>query len=165
VPAGQKAIAAVILGLPHPPSPLRPAACSGYFPVAISIHASQVTQCNHDLVRTAVINPITAKNTFVDVNANKSLNGNERETPSTRPPGGRERRLPGGAGWRLPGGGPPSGLVPTGLWSAACGNPLITTSVPGTEHREQTSHQGRIAQSGASAGPGAVREKEGTHGC
>jgi len=55
--AAQMAVDAVILGLPHPPLPLRPTACSGYFPMAILIHASQVTQCNHDLVRTRVINP------------------------------------------------------------------------------------------------------------
>jgi hypothetical protein len=105
MPAGQKAITAVILGLPHPPSPFRPASCSGYFPVAISIYASQVTQCNHDLVRFTVIHP-SRLGTFVDVNANKSLNGNERETPSTRPAWGGPP-LAWGAGRRLPGGGPP----------------------------------------------------------
>ena len=110
MPAGRKAIIAVILGLPHPPSPFRPTACSGYFPMAISIHASQVTQCNHDLVRTAVINPITGRNTFVDVNANKSLNGNERETPSTRPAWGGGATCLGRTAIRV--------RVPTGRWSA-----------------------------------------------
>ena len=52
--------------------------------MAVRDHASLVTHRNHNLVQHHSNQFITEKNMCDDVNANKSLNGNERETPSIR---------------------------------------------------------------------------------
>src|ERR1039458_5286034 len=80
------AIAWVSLSLPYPPSPPGPDGPVRSFPWSYRFLPHRHPQRNHDLIRTVMISTFTDKNTSDDVSANKSLNGNECETPSTRTP-------------------------------------------------------------------------------
>lgn len=117
--------------------------------------ASQVTSRNHNFVDTTVISS-SHMSTRDDVNANKSLYGNEHETPSTRSPGFQRPW-----GCRIYGGPRPGCLRTAGNSAGRCTSWVIMVTEGMLEHSDLAgsgtnvpSHAAKVPSASHTAAPG-----------